>query len=352
MKKTFGLLWQGCLMAMAFNLTACDVERPDTVLSDTVMEDVLYDYHIAKAMGEQMSRNENYKRVLYVDYVYKKHGITEARFDSSMVWFSRHPDVLSEIYKKVTERLNTEEGHIERLVALRENKPLTSLAGDSVDVWVWQRIYQLSGMPMDNRVAFTLPSDSNFKACDTLRWSVYFAFSSESYDSLDAPVMVMQIRFVNDSVIGCSEQVREEGMRMLTLAGDTLGDIKEVNGFVYYPRQDNVRPLMMNKITLMRYHARAVDSLALSKDTLASSASLKKDTVDMEKQTVKPAKPEAMDKTKKEDARRPNPSEMRRLQKTQEPVHKNTVVPRKNELKTRPATHLKQNVTIRKVDDR
>ena len=205
---------------------------------------------------------------------------------------------------------------------------------------------------MDNRVAFTLPSDSNFKARDTLRWSVYFAFSGESYDSLDAPVMVMQIRFVNDSVIGCSEQVREEGMRMLTLAGDTLGDIKEVNGFVYYPRQDNVRPLMMNKITLMRYHARAVDSLALSKDTLASSASLKKDTVDMEKQTVKPAKPEAMDKTKKEDARRPNPSEMRRLQKTQEPVHKNTVVPRKNELKTRPATHLKQNVTIRKVDDR
>ena len=350
MKIVERLRWV-CLMAMACGLAACDVERPNAVLSDAVMEDVLYDYHIAKAFGEQTSRNENYKRVLYVDYVYKKHGITEAQFDSSMVWFSRHPDVLSEIYRKVTERLRAEEEHIERLVALRENKPLTSRAGDSVDVWAWQRIYQLSGKPMDNRIAFTLPSDSNFKARDTLRWSIHFVFSGEAYDSLDAPVMAMQMRFTNDSVIGDFVRVHEAGTRMLTLTGDTLGDIKEVNGFIYYPRQRETKTLVMNKISLMRYHASAIDSLTLAKDTLASDV-LRKDTAEVEKQKAKPVKPATVEEPRKEETHRPNPSDMRRLQKSQDQASKNIAVPRKNEIKPRqPAARLQQNVTLRKVDE-
>ena len=46
---------------------------------------VLYDYHIAKAMGEEVPYNESYKRVLYIESVFKKYGITQADFDSSMV---------------------------------------------------------------------------------------------------------------------------------------------------------------------------------------------------------------------------------------------------------------------------
>ena len=41
-------------------LTSCKVKRPDTILSDAQMEAVLYDYHIAKVMGEQLPYNENF----------------------------------------------------------------------------------------------------------------------------------------------------------------------------------------------------------------------------------------------------------------------------------------------------
>lgn len=342
----------GCLGVLIGSLVACGVERPDTVLGDDVMENVLYDYHIAKALGEQMSRVEDYKRVLYVDYVYQKHGITEAQFDSSMVWFTRHPDVLSEIYGKVTERLRAEEANVEWLVALREHKPLTSLAGDSVDVWAWQPVYRLSGMPMDNRVAFTFPSDSNFKARDTLCWSVRFTFTGETYDSLHAPVMVLQMRFANDSVIGNFVQVRKEGMRMLTLVGDTLGDIKDVNGFIYYPRQDSVRPLMLDRISLMRYHARTVDSLALAQDSLTADTLSKETPQKAAERQVKPVKTETMDEPKKEEPRRLSPSEMRRSQRPQEQMRKTEAAPRRREANSpQPVTRLKQNVKLRKVDE-
>ena len=352
--KAFGHWRIGFLGALIGALAACDVERPDTVLSDTVMENVLYDYHIAKALGEQENRGENYKRVLYVDYVYQKHGITEAQFDSSMVWFSRHPDVLGEVYKKVTDRLRAEEANVEWLVALREHKPLTSQAGDSVDIWAWQPVYQLSGMPMDNRVTFTFPSDSNFKARDTLRWSVRFAFAaSDMCDSLHAPVMALQMRFANDSVIGDYVQVREEGRQMLTLTSDTLGDIKEVSGFVYYPRQDSVRPLVLDGISLMRYHARGVDSLALAQDSLAVDTLAKdKDKAKEVKQPAKPVKTETVEEPKKEEPRRLSPSEMRRSQGTQEQTRRREPETRRRQVNApQPATRLKQNVKLRKVDE-
>ena len=60
------------VVLLVFSLTACKVKRPETVLPDAKMENVLYDYHIAKAMGEEVPYNESYKRVLYIESVFKK----------------------------------------------------------------------------------------------------------------------------------------------------------------------------------------------------------------------------------------------------------------------------------------
>ena len=133
-------------------LVACRVERPKDILTDRQMEGVLYDYHLAKAMAEEVPRGESYKRALYVQAVFQKHGITEAQFDSSLAWYSRNPEALVEVYGNVTKRLDVEKNHVKDLIALRDNKPRESLAGDSVDVWAWQRAYRLTGMPLGNLI--------------------------------------------------------------------------------------------------------------------------------------------------------------------------------------------------------
>lgn len=50
-------------------------------------------------MGEEVPYSESYKRVLYIESVYRKHGITQADFDTSMVWYARHPDALTKSTK-------------------------------------------------------------------------------------------------------------------------------------------------------------------------------------------------------------------------------------------------------------
>ena len=63
MKDLRRVQWFG-ISLLAFCFTACQVKRPEAVLSDAKMENVLYDYHIAKAMGEEVPYSEGYKSCL------------------------------------------------------------------------------------------------------------------------------------------------------------------------------------------------------------------------------------------------------------------------------------------------
>lgn len=311
----------GLVVVWALSLTACQVERPETVMTDAQMEAVLYDYHIARAMGEEVPYDESYKRVLYVESVFKKHGITQADFDTSMVWFARNPEVLSKIYEKVNQKLRAEREHVNKLIAIRDNKPKESQPGDSVDVWMWQRIYQLTGMPLDNKVTFLLSSDSNFYDRDTLRWNVRFRFE-ERADTFNVPVMALQIHYENDSLVGKVSKIKSPGVKDITLSADTLGRIKEIRGFVYYPLQQEASPLLLDRISLMRYHA--TDSLTFAADTVSQVDKAKKETVSTKPATKEPVQAQSQPVQKK----RENPRlrmENQKLEKTSplaEPVKK------------------------------
>ena len=279
MKKDFRFQW--CILCLLIIFaTGCKVKRPSEVLPESTMENLLYDYHIAKAMGDNLPYNENYKKVLYTDAVFNKYGTTKAVFDSSMVWYTRNMEVLAKIYEKVSKRLKTQQNAINQLIAIRDKKPMTSAPGDSIDVWIWQHIYQLTGMPLDNKITFTLPSDTNFHDRDTLRWSVRFRFHNGAPDSIHAPLMAMQVLYEkNDSVISAIRKVQDTGVETLTLFADTLGEIKEIRGFIYYPQQETPQPLLADRISLMRYHA--TDSLVIApKDSLQQATdSLRKDSI-------------------------------------------------------------------------
>ncbi|MCD8183764.1 MAG: DUF4296 domain-containing protein [Bacteroides sp.] len=284
MKRINRIQWAGIIL-WAFCLTACQVKRPDTVLPDAKMENVLYDYHIAKAMGDEVPYNDGYKRVLYIESVYKKHGITQAEFDTSMVWLARHPDVLTKIYEKVNVRLKAQRDGINHLIALRDNKPKESRPGDSVDVWIWQHIYQLNGMPLDNKLTFTLPADTNFKDRDTLKWTVRFRFLNGVPDTANAPLMAMQILYAKDTINGLLK-IKKSGTETLSLAADTLGAIKEIRGFIYYPGQSAAQSLLADRIALMRYHA--TDTLfSAKKDSIETAKKLEKDAAAVKPVEVK-----------------------------------------------------------------
>lgn len=265
-----------CLLI--FVLAGCKVKRPDDVISEKKMEDLLYDYHIAKAMGDNVPYNENYKKALYIDAVFHKHGTTEAVFDSSMVWYTRNTETLSKIYEKVNKRLKAQRDEINHLIAIRDKKPETSAQGDSVDVWYWQRLVRLTNMPASNKYTFVLPADTNFKARDTLVWEIDYRFPTVLPDTARTAIMAMQIVYENDSIVSEIKELMNSGKENIRLQGDTLGMLKEVKGFIYFVKSKDPATLLIDNISLMRYHCTDTLSSA-ARDSLNAAEALKADSL-------------------------------------------------------------------------
>ena len=69
-----------CLICMfVFAVAGCKVKRPSDVISESKMENLLYDYHVAKSMGDNLPYSENYKKALYIDAVFKKYGANKGK---------------------------------------------------------------------------------------------------------------------------------------------------------------------------------------------------------------------------------------------------------------------------------
>lgn len=305
MKNTF--LFQLCCICMLVLIMAgCKIKRPSAVLPESNMEELLYDYHIAKAMGNNLPYNDNYKKALYMEAVFKKHGTTQAVFDSSMVWYTRNTELLSKIYERLNKRLQAQQNEINHLIAIRDKKPKTTSAGDSIDVWSWQRLVQLTGVPLNNKLTFVLPSDSNFKKRDTILWEVRYRFLERIPDSTKAAIMAMQIVYENDSIINQTKKIYNSGIEHIRLQSDTLGAIKEVRGFIYYPGSKLANTLLADRIALTRYHS--TDTLSAAKDSLKTAA-LKADSI---KKATEAKEPVKTDTVKPDVQHRLSPEEMNR----------------------------------------
>ena len=84
--------------------------RPRSVLSNREMRDVLYDMHRADAAIQVAGYNyaHDIEVAGYYKNVLDKYGITQAQFDSSLVWYTNNPQIFNKIYPKVLERLEAD----------------------------------------------------------------------------------------------------------------------------------------------------------------------------------------------------------------------------------------------------
>ena len=78
------------------------------VLSPDKLEDVLVDLHLAEGIVMQNERSfiSHEDKVSLYGYVYEKHGIDKARFDSTMTYYAEDLSTLEEVYVNVEKRIS------------------------------------------------------------------------------------------------------------------------------------------------------------------------------------------------------------------------------------------------------
>ena len=109
------------LLILTFILFSCsnnEGENPKNILSETVLENILKDIHLAEAAFE-IDKNkdiENANAKLANDYfnIYKRHEIVEDDFKKAINHYSKNPEKLEQIYTNILERLTKEKSKFDQ----------------------------------------------------------------------------------------------------------------------------------------------------------------------------------------------------------------------------------------------
>lgn len=288
--------WIACLALM----TSCGKEIPDDIIQPDQMEEVLYDYHLSIGMGQS---SKNTEREAYKNYLFQKHHITQAEFDSSMVWYTRESKELTEIYESLDKRFKREHAHFERLLDTRDQaNSMSFTSGDTVDIWRKASIHWMSNTPLNKQLVFDVKPDTTFHTRDAFRWDMNYHFLSEG-----KAVMAMNVIYENDSILGETKLIDTSGHQSIYLHTDSAYKVKRLNGFIHVLEDSVQHPLILvHDITLNRYH------MPEPTDSIAS------DSIQVEK-----------DKTLKEVKKAEKPkAEAPKVQKTDSPTRENRVVRR------------------------
>lgn len=245
------------LLCLALLLCGCHVRRPSDVMSPKEMEKVLYDYHLAQAVILDLPRDQRYQRDAYIEWVFQKNGISKEVFDKSVVWYTRYPKQMAEIYKKMSLRIADDYQVAADMVARAKKTSVDVAPGDSVDIWYLDRLLAFNTSDYMNRVLFSVAPDTTFHKGDTIVMSFASTFVRSDANVPSGAYVSLSLQYA-DSLSTVDTLVRADGLVDLSLILDQVSRMTRVSGSVVYMDSTDSRSsaMLMSGIRLMRYHER------------------------------------------------------------------------------------------------
>lgn len=176
-----------------FFLLSCHI-KPAGTLSEKKMEDILYEMHksegIVQAQGYFQNTSQQQKE--YYDQILKKYKVTQAEFDSTLAWYTKHPLEFSELYKKVIVRFDT----LNTQVSKGKFHPLNAQNGMmKTDLWKLRRTFKLNKDSARTKIDFEIVNSDNLFVGD--KYTLSFLHRVAKSDSSVNPYAVLRINYTN-----------------------------------------------------------------------------------------------------------------------------------------------------------
>lgn len=273
------------VMALLFCVSSCKPSLPGGVLSKGKMTDILYDYHLALAMAHMDDNGDKGQSLAYREAVLRKHDVTSAEFDSSMVYYMRHTELLEDVYKDLTDRYNNE------ITAMggsaKEGGEFANLSATGDTANVWNLATSMVFMPVKpfNSISFDIKVDSTFHKGDRLMLDFDAQFIYQ--DGMRNGVAMLAVQFGNDSIAQRTIMIQSTQHYSVELSdADSLG-IKSVKGYFMLMNDDNgtgvssqttLKLMFLEHIKLIRMHPQKPVAAPAGSSSSASSDSLRKDS--------------------------------------------------------------------------
>lgn len=215
--------------------------RPGDVISRGDMVDLMVDIHKGEAYADanHFQYRTDSTKMLIRQSILRDHGVTAEQFDSSLMWYGRNTEDLTEIYAEVIERLEKEMSRIDA------NASSTSFAGDSINAWIESPFYILSDASPSQTLKFRLPVDENWYPGDSYTWQF------KTFNQRTDAIMAMFIDYDDGSTEMISSEFNNDGWQRLTIVGDSLRNPLNIYGYsTFAPRPSE--SIYLDSVSLVR----------------------------------------------------------------------------------------------------
>lgn len=264
-------------LLLALMLVGCKVGKPDGIIDEATMEEILYQYHLAQSAG-LMGDSSSIKSRAYVLACFKDNGVTEAEFDSSMVWYCQHMELLQKIYQRIDERYRNELASLGEATNDVNRYSALSSTGDTANVWNAHSFYLLSSNGLNNHMAFEIKADTSYKAGDSYMLNFRAEFLQQ--EGQRHGIAALAVQYDNDSVAHTERHFYGSGDNSIYLP-PVSRRAKRIYGYIYMDSEWNINPRLLFIFQPSLVRMRTVTQPETDDETNSSLTpdSLKKDTL-------------------------------------------------------------------------
>lgn len=251
--------------------TGCRQQKSPSYLNEERMTELLYDLHLAQAILQTTpSDSVAYYQTLYQQAILDKYGLDEKGLKENVLYYISHAKTLSKMYNTLNQRMQADCG-------MGGGEAFYSSTGDTVNIWkAPSQLLMVAGGA--NSYAYTISTDTLVAPGDNLELRL---MASHIYPEGERNAYVsVHLQYV-DSVATVTQKLGGVGMQNMAIPVSATRQLQrlKVTFLQNTTWGDGARILSYKNIHLLRMRARRVVSHEANDSIVASSDSLRRDSV-------------------------------------------------------------------------
>ena len=263
-------------------ISSCD-SRPRGVLTSKKMEKLMVEIHVLegslRASGNAYDRGETSQK--YYQALFYKFGITEAEFDSSLVWYTKHPKKFEKIYLNVVASVDTLGADVRK----GKYHPVDSAAvSGEMNLWAKATKYVYTKDSARTKLNFKI---ENVELLPGDYYELHFLHRVGASDSSLNPHAVMYVNYKDNIVDSLYTKTRNDSvLRRYTMIFKARKNMKVESLSGYLLGNDSSKGKMnayIDSVKLMRkynpFKQDSIRSVILKSDTVSGAKKIPKDSI-------------------------------------------------------------------------
>ena len=269
------LLHLSLLFIIALSLLSCD-RTPRGVMSVNDMADLITDLQLAEAYIENNAGDytDDSSKLVIKQSIFKKHGITQQDYDSSLIWYAHNMEEYTKAYDKAVGKLKERYDKLDKGGKGKNDMPEEMIAGsgqgpthdatprsphianhpkrlstdtqaDSVDLWQGQRSYTLVQGARRGFITFDLTPDAHKRPGDRYQLAYKLLRGGNEFK------VCLSVDYIDGATSQITRSTNSDGWVAIDVQSDSARQVRRVYGYVSYDIKRG-HTAFVDSLTLMR----------------------------------------------------------------------------------------------------